>query len=126
MSARPADRVRGSCGQASVEFALTLPVIVVMALTVVFVGVAVRNELAVELAAREGARAAAVAASPAAAASAAATRAVTLPIVVETTIDGSSITVTVSLTDPTDLAVIGAFVGPITHTASATMALEPP
>ena len=45
-------RLRGSSGQAAVEFALALPIVVVIVLGVVLVGVAVRNELAVELAAR--------------------------------------------------------------------------
>lgn len=61
-------RVRSSPGQASTEFALVLPLVVVLALGLVVVGVAIRNELAVELAAREGARAASVSATPATAA----------------------------------------------------------
>jgi Flp pilus assembly protein TadG len=113
-------------GQASVEFALTLPIVVVMALGLVLVGTAVRNELAVELAAREGARAAAVSATPVVAATAAARRATSLPIDVTTTSDASTITVTVTYVDPVDVAIIGSVIGPVAHTASATMALEPP
>ena len=113
-------------GQASVEFALALPIVVVMAFGLVLVGTAVRNELAVELAAREGARAAAVSASPGAAATVAATRAVALPIEVATTTDASTVTVTVTYVDPVDVAIIGSLIGPVTHAASATMALEPP
>ena len=79
------DERRSTSGQAAVEFALVLPVVIVMTFGLVVVGIAVRNELAVELAAREGARAAAVSASPATAAAAAATRAVHLPIDVATT-----------------------------------------
>jgi Flp pilus assembly protein TadG len=109
-----------------VEFALVLPVVVVMAFGLVVVGLAVRNELAVELAAREGARAAVTSASPAAAATAAATRAVDLPIAVATTSDATTITVTVTYVDPLDVAIIGALIGPVTHTASVTMAIEPP
>ena len=105
---------------------MALPIVAVMALGLVLIGTAVRNELAVELAAREGARAAAVSASPAAAATAAATQAVTLPIAVVTTSDASTVTVTVSYVDPVDVAIIGALIGPVTHAASATMALEPP
>jgi Flp pilus assembly protein TadG len=115
-----------SAGQASVEFALVLPIVVVMALGLVLVGTAVRNELAVELAAREGARAAAVSASPGAAATAAATRAVALPIDVVTTVDASTVKVTVTYVERVDVAIIGSLIGPVTHTASATMALEPP
>ncbi len=113
-------------GQAAVEFAMVLPVIVVMTVGIVAVGVAVRNELAVELAAREGARAASVSATPAAAASGAATRAVSLPIDVATTETGATVSVTVTYVDPVDVAIIGALLGPIIHTATVTMALEPP
>jgi Flp pilus assembly protein TadG len=113
-------------GQAAVEFALVLPVIAVMALGLVAVGLAVRNELAVELAAREGARAAAVSASPATAAAAAAQRAVARPIEVTTTAAADTVTVVVTYTDPLHIPIIGRLVGPITHTATVTMALEPP
>ena len=113
-------------GQASVECALALPIVVVMAFGLVLVGTAVRNELAVELAAREGARAAAVSASPATAATTAATRAVALPIELVTTTDDSTVTVTVTYLDPVYVAIVGSLIGPVTHSASATMALEPP
>lgn len=120
--ARPA----GERGQAAVEFALVLPVIVVMCLSLVAVGIAVRNELAVELAAREGARAAAVSASPAAAATAAAHRAVDLPIDIVVSENGATVTVVATYTDPTDIALIGRFIGPVEHRASVTMTIEPP
>jgi Flp pilus assembly protein TadG len=113
-----------------VEFAMVLPIVLLMALGIVVVGVAVRNELAVELAAREGARAASAAADPSGAAVAAATRAVTLPIDVATAIDAgagvSTVTVTVTYVDTIPLAVVGSLIGPVTHRASVTMALEPP
>ena len=38
---------------------------------------------------------------------------------------GGRVTVTVTYVDPTDVAVIGRFLGPSTHRATATMALEP-
>ncbi len=130
MSARPARRAAkrwtSADGQAAVEFALVLPIVVVMAFGLVVVAGAVRNELAVELAAREGARAAAVSASPAAAAAAAATRVVDLPIDVATTSDATTVTVTVTYVDPVDVAIIGSLIGPVTHGASVTMAIEPP
>lgn len=113
-------------GQAAVEFALVLPVAVVMTFGVVAVGIALRNELAVELAAREGARAAAVSADPAGAASAAAARAVDLPIEVATAASAATVTVTVTYVDAVDVAVVGWVIGPITHRASVTMAIEPP
>jgi Flp pilus assembly protein TadG len=119
-------RLRGARGQATVEFALALPILVVMAVGLIVVGVAIRNELAVQLAAREGARAAAVSAAPATAAARAATRAVDLPIHVATATDATTVTVTVTYVDAVDIGIVGAMVGPITHVASATMALEPP
>ena len=123
----PGGITRGSQrGQAAVEFALVLPVIAVMALGLIAVGLAVRNELAVELAAREGARAAAVSASPATASAAAAQRSVGLPIDVSTTASADTVTVVVTYTDPLDVPMIGRLVGTITHTASVTMAVEPP
>lgn len=103
-----------------------MPIVVLMSLGLLLVGVAVRNELAVELAAREGARAAAVSADPATAATRAANRAIALPVDVAMTSDGRSVTVTVTYVDPVDVAVIGALIGPVTHTASATMMFEPP
>ncbi len=120
-SRHPGDR-----GQAAVEFAVALPLIVVAMLAVVQVGVTVRNEIAVELAAREGARAAAVAADTAGAATAAARRAVDLPIDVTVALGASTVRVTVHYVDPTDIAILGPAIGPITHSATATMALEPP
>jgi Flp pilus assembly protein TadG len=121
-----ARRLRGEYGQASVEFALALPIVVVMASGLVVVGAAVRNELAVELAAREGARAAAVSDTPAVSAVLAANRAVDLPIEIATTSDGSTVTVTVTYVDDVDVAIVGSLIGPVTHVGSATMALEPP
>lgn len=95
-------------------------------LAIAQVGVSIRNEVAVELAAREGARAAAVSADSAGAAQAAARRAVALPMNVSVSTDGATVSVTVTYVDPTDIAIIGAAIGPVTHTATATMALEPP
>ena len=113
-------------GQATIELAMSLPILAVALLAVAQIAIAVRNELAVELAAREGARAAAVAADSEAAARDAATRATRLPIVVETTRGGQLVTVTATYVDPTDVAIIGRFIGPIEHRAEVTMALEPP
>lgn len=119
-------RTASQRGQASVEFALVLPTVVLMALGLVVIGIAVRNELAVELAAREGARAAAVSARPAAAAAAAASRAVALPLDVSTSTSSDTVTVTITYVDPVDVAIVGRLIGPVTHSASVTMALEPP
>lgn len=116
---------RSQSGQATVEFALALPIVLIVILGMTQVGVAIRNELAIELAAREGARAASVSASPQSAASAAATAAVDLPIAVSTSVTATSVTVTVTYVDPTDVPIIGPFIGPSTHQTAATMALQP-
>lgn len=113
-------------GQAAVEFAVALPLIVIAMLAIAQVGVTVRNEVAVELAAREGARAAAVSADSAGSASAAARRAVDLPMDVSVAVGASTVSVTVTYVDPTDIAIIGRAIGPVTHSATATMAIEPP
>ena len=121
---RPTHRF-GDRGQAAVEFAVSLPIVVIAMLAIAQVGVAVRNEVAVELAAREGARAAAVSADPSAA-GAAARRAVDLPMDVTVSVEATTVTVTVTYVDPTDIAIIGAAIGAVAHRATATMAIEPP
>jgi len=122
---RPGRAICDDRGQAAVEFAVALPIVVIAMLAIAQVGVAVRNEVAVELAAREGARAAAVTTDQSAA-GAAARRAVDLPMDVTVSVDATTVTVTVTYVDPTDIAIIGAAIGPVTHTATATMAIEPP
>jgi hypothetical protein len=67
-----------------------------------------------------------VSATPTAAATGAARRAVSLPIEVTTRSDASTVTVTVNYVDPVDVAIVGSLIGSVTHTASATMAVEPP
>ena len=126
MSHRHAERLRNERGQAAVEFALALPLIVVVILAVAQLGVSVRNDVAVALAAREAARAAAVSAHSNISAEAAARRAVNLPMSVSVIETADSVTATVSYVDNTDIAIIGAAIGPITHTASVTMSIEPP
>ena len=120
-------RRRGSCddGQATVELAAALALVAVLAVAIVRVGVAVRDELAVELAAREAARAASVAADGPGAALRAARRAVDLPIEVDTSVGSDLVHVEVTYTAPLATGLLRA-IGAITHTASATMALEPP
>ena len=122
--ARPA--ARGESGQAAVEFAIVLPIVLTFALGIVQVGIALRNELAVELAARAGARAASVTSD---AASAASRRRDTVGRPARGHrhhVGDRDVTVTATYVDDTDVAIIGVFIGPVTHTASVTMALEPP
>jgi Flp pilus assembly protein TadG len=67
----PPDTDRSERGTAAVEFALVLPLVLVVALAVVQTGLLVRDRLLVEAAARAGARAAAIQEEPSAIRSAA-------------------------------------------------------
>ena len=114
-------------GQAAVELALALPVVVLFVLGAVQVALVARDRVAIELAAREGARAASVSADPVGAATAAARRATRLePIDVAVELIGDTVRVTVRFVDPTDVALIGDVIAPVAMQASAVMALEPP
>jgi uncharacterized protein (UPF0333 family) len=114
-------------GQAAVEFAIALPLVVVLVLGLAQVIVVARDQIAVELAAREGARAAAVAAHPGPAASDAASRATTLrPLSVGAHLHGDRVTVDVRYVSDTRVPLIGALVSGVELTASVTMAREPP
>jgi Flp pilus assembly protein TadG len=120
-------RAQRDRGQAAVEFAIALPVVVVLVLGIVQLVVVARDQLAVELAAREAARAASVSASPQASATRAANEATTLrPLAVATTVDGDRVTVSVAYASATDVPLIGAFIADITLTADVTMRREPP
>lgn len=114
-------------GQAAVEFAIVLPLVVVLVLGILHVALVVRDQIAVELAAREGARAAAVSAAPAAAASGAAQAATTLrPLRVSTRVTGSQVTVIVAHRSRSSLPIIGPLIGDVDLDASVTMRREPP
>ena len=107
-------RGRGDAGQAAVELALALPVVVVLLLGMLQVALVGRDQLAIELAAREAARAAAVSADPAAAARLAADRVTTLrPLALAVSVGGDTVTVTVSHPSATDVALIGHLIGDV-------------
>ncbi len=127
MQPRCADTGRGDAGQAAVELALLLPLVVVLLLGMLQVALVGRDQLAVELAAREAARAAAVSASPAAAATMAANRVTTLaPLGIDVAVGADTVTVTVTHRSVTRVAIIGHVIGDVDLRATATMALEPP
>jgi Flp pilus assembly protein TadG len=114
-------------GQAAVEFAIALPLVVVLVFGVIQVAVVVRDQIAIELAAREGARAAAVSDSPAAAARSAASAATSLrPIDTSTSVSSTTVEVTVRHTTRTRLPGLGPIIGSVELEASVTMAREPP
>jgi Flp pilus assembly protein TadG len=118
---------RGDRGQATVEFAIALPVVAILVLGIVQLVVVVRDQLAVELAAREAARAASVSAAPATAAARAAHEATALrPLDVDTQVAAGRVTVIVRFDSATDVALVGGFIGDVTIEAAVTMSREPP
>ena len=106
-------RPEGQAGSAAVEFALVLPIVLVVALALVQVGLLARDRLLVEAAARAGARAAAVEADDGAIRAAALAAAPDLdPSVstvqtVRTGTQGDPVTVTISYAEPIRVPLIG-------------------
>jgi Flp pilus assembly protein TadG len=113
-------------GQATVELALSLPVLCVLLLGVVQVAVVARDRLAVQLAAREAARAAALSPAPGVAAAAARAAVALTPLQVQIDEHDGMVTATVRYTDPTDVPLVGALLPDLDVVASVTMAVEPP
>jgi hypothetical protein len=116
-------------GQATVELALVLPVLVMLLMLVMQVGLVVRDQVMLIHAAREGARAAAVEDDPGAARTAALAGARLDPDRLEVTTrgragPGSYVTVTLTYPSLTDLPLVGRLVGDIELEASATMRVE--
>lgn len=124
----PASRDAGrERGQAAVELALALPVVVLLLLGMLQVALVGRDQLAVELAAREAARAAAVSADPVAAARLAAERVTPLrPLQVAVSAGATAVTVTVTHRSATEVAMVGRLIGDVALRSSVTMAVEPP
>ena len=114
-------------GQATVEFAVVIPLVMMLTFGVIEVALVVRDQTAIELAAREGARAASVAADPVGAGARAARAATGLaPLDVDTVVDTHTVTVAVTYRHRPGVPLIGRAIGPITLSASVTMQLEPP
>jgi len=116
-------------GQASVELALLLPVLALVALALIQVGLLVRAQLLVTHAAREGARAAAVDEHPDAARTAAVASTPLDPGRLEVHASGragpgSRVRVEVRYRAPLDVPLVGAFIDDRTLTAAATMRVE--
>ncbi|MEY2455598.1 MAG: hypothetical protein QOH64_1104 [Acidimicrobiaceae bacterium] len=120
---------RGDRGQAVVETALVLPLVVLFLLAVIQVGLVVRAQVLVTHAAREAARAAAVDPDPGAA-SRAAEGATSLDshrlrvAVSGRDGTGSRVQVRVEYQAATDVPFVGALVGDVTIEAEATMRVE--
>lgn len=116
-----------SRGQAVVELAITLPIVVIMALAVLQVTVIGRDQLALWHAVRVAVRAAAVSTDPVGDADTGARVATSLsPLSVVTDYDDEWVRVEVRHTSRPSLALIGGFLPEIIMTAHATMRREPP
>jgi hypothetical protein len=123
-------RASGDEGQSSVELALVLPVVALLALLAVQAAVVAHRQVLTVHAAREAARAAAVAEhDPAAAARTAAERAGGLDaarLLVDTTVADERVEVLVRYREPTDVAIAGRLLGELTLSARAVMRREAP
>lgn len=109
-------------GQATVELALAVPLVALVALLVVQVGLIARQRVMLTHAAREAARAAVVDPDPSQVA-AAAHRSSDLPpdrLRVEVETDGGYVTVELTLAAPTDVPLIGPLLGDVTLTERLT------
>lgn len=111
-------RRRPDRGQATVELALILPVVAVVLLVVLQVLVVARDRVALTGAARAAARRAMVDPSPAAVSAAAAGETALVPARTTVSVTGDPgpggyVTVTVRYRSPTDLPVVGGFVGDV-------------
>ena len=122
-------REREDGGQAAVELALVLPLVVLLLLALVQLGLVVRDQILVVHAAREAAREAAV--DPAADAPRRAARASSTladdRLTVTTTgrgAAGTRVRVEVAYRAPTAVPLVGAALGDLTLRASATMRVE--
>ncbi len=128
-SAQPPERRDLGAGQATVELALLLPVVLVLLLAAVQVGLVVRDQLLVTNAAREAARAAAVDGRPGAPAEAARRSGPLDPARLTVEVGprgpvGSTVRVEVSYRVITDVPLIGPLVGDVQLHAAATMRVE--
>ncbi len=108
------------------ELALAMPLLCLLLLGIVQIAVVVRDQLVAIEAARAGARAAAVSPDPATAADAAVRHAVSLAARVSTTTHDGYVTVTVVITNLTDVPLIGVLMRNVELHGTATMILEPP
>lgn len=122
-------RRQREAGQATVELALTLPLVVLFSLMVIQAGLVAKDVLLVHHAAREGARAAAVDPTPAAASAGVRGGARLDQGRLGVSLRGGSsegdlATVRVSYASPTNVPIVGAFVGDINLTAEVTMRVE--
>ena len=120
-------RTNNDAGQATVEVALAVPLLVVVMLFGVQIALVIRDQIATIAAAREAARAVVVADGKTNVADAAVARTAALNPSrrsVKVSINGGLVTAIVTYRSPTDLPLDGIFIPDITVHSSATMALE--
>ncbi|MGI8984279.1 MAG: TadE/TadG family type IV pilus assembly protein [Acidimicrobiales bacterium] len=122
-------RARGDGGQASVELALVLPLVLMLLLAVVQLGLLVRDQILVVHAAREAAREAAVDPAPDAPRRAALASSTLAESRLSVTTSGrgaagSRVRVEVTYRAPTAVPLLGSALGDLTLRASATMRVE--
>ncbi len=120
---------RGDGGQASVELALVLPLVLLLLLAMVQLGLLVSDQILVVHAAREAAREAAVNPAPDAARQAASASSNLDPSRLSVTTTGrgaagSRVRVEVAYRAPTAVPLLGPAVGDVTLRATATMRVE--
>ncbi len=131
-SSRREPAARGDGGQASVELALLLPVVVLLLLAVLQVGLLARDVVLVTHASREAARAAATDPDPAAAPVAASASSGLDPdrLTVSVSRPGGDhatrVVVEVSYLASTDVPLVGALLGDRSIRSTATMRIEQP
>lgn len=113
-------------GQATVEFALTLPLIVIIVLMFLQVLVVVLERVQVINATRNAVRAAVVSADPVSAANRAARRSYSAEFSVNTQVSDDWVKVEISRRVTTDLPIVGRFIPDFDIASSFTMMLEPP
>lgn len=120
------ERLRGERGQSTVEFALVLPLVVLLMLGLLQAGLLLRDQLVVSGAAREGAREAAVSADPERVRAAAERAAPALDVAVDLDRgqrrgDPARVEVTAQ---PTKVPMVGAIVSGLTLSSTAVMRVE--
>lgn len=116
-------------GQATVEFALTLPLVVLLALVIIQAGLVAKDVILVNHAAREAARAAAVEPHQSAAAQAARGGTNLDPSRLRVSLTGGrnrgdTTTATIAYVSPTTVPLVGWLVGDIELSASVSMRVE--
>jgi Flp pilus assembly protein TadG len=127
----PGGRREREEGQAAVELALLLPLVVLLLLAILQLGLVARDVVLVSHASREGARAAATDPRPGAAAAAVRQSSGLDPAHLDVVVSGrggpgSRVRVTVTYRVPTDVPLIGSLLGEPTARSSTTMRVEGP